>query len=305
MKTTKKHRTTQARTVGELALCAVVLSLCLSGVAQATTISLGEAGLFTALALNNCFVFMGNDPTKVTGDMGIAAGSQGLLDKGTVTGTTFVDPLATVTTGGSWNGTIVNQSLAQAVSHAVAASLAFGGLTANQPNTSLATTTTLNGLSGDNIYLLTGGVNLNSKTLTLNGPADAYFIFNDPDGFFFSSSSIALTGGVTANHVLFNLTGSTAGVEAGLRNSGTFRGTLLAPNRAIQADHLTIEGALIGGRDSTFNTLDKDGASFSLHSEVQVVPKLFQPAPIPDASTILLACFGALQLLAIRKKVFR
>jgi len=28
-------------------------------------------------------------------------------------------------------------------------------------------------------------------------------------------------------------------------------------------------------------------------------------APIPDASTILLACFGALQLLAIRKKVFR
>lgn len=27
--------------------------------------------------------------------------------------------------------------------------------------------------------------------------------------------------------------------------------------------------------------------------------------PIPDASTILLACFGALQLLAIRKKVFR
>ncbi len=28
-------------------------------------------------------------------------------------------------------------------------------------------------------------------------------------------------------------------------------------------------------------------------------------SPIPDASTILLACFGALQLLAIRKKVFR
>jgi len=68
--------------------------------------------------------------------------------------------------------------------------------------------------------------------LTINGGPGDTFVLNDSGGFSFTKSYIKLTGGITANNVLFNVTGSgtTASVSG---DNSIFFGTLLAVNRDI------------------------------------------------------------------------
>lgn len=273
----------------------VALVLCVACVASpvgATTIGLGDAGPYTVLALENSRVFMGNDPTTVNGDMGIAANSVGALDKGTVTGTTYIDPTASVTVGGSWVGTTAALNLSTAVADANTASGLFTAL-GGTPLADMTASLSLTGSGGDNVYALTN-IAMNNKSLTLNGTASDYFIFNVTGKMDWLSSQLVLNG-VSASHVLFNVTGTDPGDPIQLTNAaGLFQGTLLAPNRGIQADHLTINGQLIGGNATGFGTgtPDKDNATMSLHSEVTVNFVAFDPVPEPSALLGGMALFG-------------
>ncbi len=260
--------------------CACTVSVCLA-VPVSASVNLGTAGNYAALSLNNTYVFMGNDTTLVNGNMGIGSGSFGFLQKGTVAGVTYVSTpsVPNVTFGGSWVGTVnTSLNLTQEVADAVAASNAAAGLATNRFDvTALTANTTIVGNGGTNVFSLTS-INLNNKVVTLSGTASDLFIFNVTGDVFYSSTTINLNG-LNAGQVLFNVIGSAHGNDLELRNSGTFRGTLLAPDRAIRVDHLTVVGALIGGRDPTFTGLDKDGSSFSIHSAAQVNHVPFVPAP--------------------------
>jgi hypothetical protein len=176
--------------------------------------------------------------------------------------------------------------LNQATADAVAASAAFAALPVNRPDvTILDNNMTIDAtVSGANVFLLSG-VNLNGKTVILNGMASDYFIFNVTGDLFFSASNINLVGGITASHVLFNFIGPAPGDELVLKNSGNFRGTVLAPDRAIRVDHLTVTGALIGGGDGSFSLLDKAGSSMSVHSAAVVQHAPFTAPEVSPGGT--------------------
>lgn len=277
---------------------------------SATTIGLGSADQYTVFALDQSYSFMGSDLTMVNGNMAIGPNSKGLLQQGTITGTLFIDPTnypLSPATVDVLNGAVTQQrDLTQAVLDAVNASTAFATLPTNRLDvTALTGATTIIADPGDNIFNLTGGVNLSNSMVTLQGSASDYFIFNLPStaNIFFDTSNINLVGGVIPNHILFNVTGSNPGNAVTLQNMGNFRGTILAPNRAIHVSQLNIAGMLIGGRDSTFSGLDANTADISLSSGVQVQCGQFQPQVVPEpVSFLAVAPLSSLALLLRRRR---
>src|SRR5215469_13990829 len=89
--------------------------------------------------------------------------------------------------------TLVAESVGiQAFNDAAALSSAAAGLTATQSFGNLTGNVTINGGSGFNVIDLTGEKN---ATITINGPADAFFIFN-VTGSISTNRPMILTGGV-------------------------------------------------------------------------------------------------------------
>ena len=232
------------------------------------------------------------------------------LKKGVINGDLTYDSSTgsfsvTATVNGTTNSTT---NLSSAVSDAISASGLLSGLSATDSTTSITGTTSLTGNGGDNVLNLTG-VNLNNATLTLNGGIDDYFIFNVSGDFFFSSSDVVLNG-VTADHVIWNvlnvstLDGYLGNFSVELKNSGTFNGTLLAPNRAISVDQLTVNGAIIGGKgvSHVLADIDKDNAGISIHSDATVNYVPFSPVPVPAAVWLFGSGLLGLVGMARRKK---
>ncbi len=137
------------------------------------------------------------------------------------------------------------------------------------------------------------------NTFTINGTASQYVVFNIPDtgghGF---NGSIVLTGGITADHVLFNFdAGNYTTLSGGQTltistNGNTITGIFLDPNGNISIDNSVIDGRVIGGDTQDFQFVS--GA------------ELFAPpstVPLPSAG--LLFGSGLLSLVGLgwrRKK---
>lgn len=259
--------------------------------ALATSISLGTASDFAVLALNGSHVYMGSDATIVNGDFGIGPDSFGALEKGVINGSLYLDLTSTanvtVDPAVTISGSTTAVDLSQPNSDAVAASAALGALPVNRPDvTAITANMNITADSGDNVFSLTT-VDMTAKTLTLSGTADDYFIFNVTGDLHFQASNIVLSGGIGANHVIFNVIGTLPGNQIDLSANGTFRGTILAPDRAIQAEVVLVIGALIGGRDSSFDELDKDGASMSIHSSAEINHVPFEATPSESCISVM------------------
>ena len=80
--------------------------------------------------------------------------------------------------------------------------------------------------------------------------------------------------------------GGLPGNTVDLSGAGTFRGTILAPHRAIHADTLLVIGALIGGMDGSFDELVEDGASMSVHSSATITRTRFVETPAGECIEI-------------------
>jgi hypothetical protein len=114
-------------------------------------------------------------------------------------------------------------------------------------NESAGTLRTINGITYS-VFTVSSFIFNNGTTLTINGNGS-----DDPVVFDFSSSAqfggtIDLTGGLTADQVLFNITGSnTLQINA---NGATEYGDFLDPNGTIQVSHSVVDGRILGGHSS-------------------------------------------------------
>jgi choice-of-anchor A domain-containing protein len=116
------------------------------------------------------------------------------------------------------------------------------------------------------------GINLRrGSKLTLSAPAGSTFVLNVGThllggAFNLSSAQVILTGGLTADDVLFNVLGS-GGVNIA---SSTVNGIILALNRSVNISGGTVDGEIVGG------SINLSGG------------KVIDPPPVvPEANTFL------------------
>lgn len=257
---------------------ALVLGCCIalsSRELRAGVIDLGQAGNYAVFAINQ---FAYNGPGVINGDVAVG-GSTNFASPAQINGTVFLN------TGVSQQGNIVptggftHTNLSQAISDANSAASTLGALTPTQNLGAVGNNATINGSGGLNVVDVSG-INMTSGILTLHGSASDIFVINDSGKFTSSNSAMQLTGGVTPNNVIFNVSGSVAITGGGATN---FEGTILAPNSSVSVHDKTLTGELIG-----LNIADTSGFKVNGPTPPSV------PAPSP-----LIACAGLVGVLGL------
>ncbi len=166
--------------------------------------------------------------------------------------------------------------------------------TAGAPSGNLSSTLTWNGSAGNNVASLTSFNYKSGDTLTLDGGASSYFIFNISGGWSMSAGAkIILGANVSPDHVLFNLLQSAdggTGVDVTANGSATGEGVILALDRDITFD--TPSGGWTG------RLFSDSGNTIHLFSEATIN----QPVVVPEATTLI---SGALLLLPFAASALR
>lgn len=267
---------------------------------QALPISLGVAGpgnwavLETANRASSANVSIANASNAgfITGNVGIN-GKGNLSDSGTpITGDVYADPAAAINSnvGPNVSGSIFQSAAAdtllnQAASDAAAASAAASALFAS----SIANITSGQTLNGGGVFNL-AKIALNNATLTLSGSASDYYVFNISDSLTLSHSSILLSGGLTADNVLFNITrngGTGLGMSGGLSTESVLYGIVLANKSQVSVTPGLVVGEIISG----------DNVSIASGAQVEGIT-------VPDAGgSFALLSLGMGLLVAARRKL--
>lgn len=240
-----------------------VIDLMITVGSTSSSLNLGTAspGTYAMLAIGNTNVAMtGSSVIQGTvANIGVLDGDVSMTGSSEINGTVFVSSANTASvTGSSTVGAVVQNAstdaqLTQASLDAIAASSTYGAMAATNSTKTITGAKTLTGVSGVNVVNLTSFNVTGSKTVTLAGPADAYWIINDSGVFSLDGSSqIMLSGGITADHVLINLTGNG---NLTVNSSSVINGIVLAPYRTTSiGGSSTINGALLAGGDPTSGT---------------------------------------------------
>jgi hypothetical protein len=246
----------------------VATALCASGagVAQAGFVedTLGAAGPadFALLALQTSpsvqIAGANNQPPLpgggVIGNVGIAStATLGVSSPASITGNVLLAPGASTNfsnpgvVGGS---VLTNQNLSPANTAALNAANTFASLAPTQPLGAVNGTTTLNAANPGGVNVVnTSGINLGGgQVLTLSGPAGTQFVINDSGGITLNSGRILLSGGLTPDDVVFNLTnGNTVSTSGGLNNESVINGIVLDATGKFQLTPGLVNGEIIGG----------------------------------------------------------
>jgi hypothetical protein len=213
-------------------------------------IGLGAASQYSIFVINGGELIMNS--STVWGDVALGPGGNAkTLAKTTLDGTFYFHPGTKLSvsekdfldTSGK-TVTFISRDLAQAQADANAASAAFSAMTPNQTYGNVTGNLTMTGTSGINVISMSS-VNVKSRVLTFSGPSDAVFIVNVAGHFEFAQSEIRLTGGVTANNIVWNFptTGNTILLY---KAENIIRGTFLAPQRDVNYHNpASFEGAII------------------------------------------------------------
>ena len=136
---------------------------------------------------------------------------------------------------------------------------------ANQTvNESAGTLETSNGVSY-RVFNVTSYSENNASTVTINGDGSG-----DPVVFNFANNSntnlggqVVLTGGLTADQVMWNFTSSNKQVQLN-NNGGTFAGVLLLPNDQYQSNNSNLNGRVYGSAAGNIQIVS--GANVSMPS---------------------------------------
>jgi hypothetical protein len=216
----------------------------------ARDIGLGAASQYGIFVINGGELIMNS--STVWGDVALGPGGNAkTLAKTTLDGRFYFHPGTSrsvsakdfLDTSGQ-TVTFVSRDLAAAQADANAASAAFAAMAPNQTYGNVTGNLTITGTSGINVISMSS-VNVKSRVLTFSGPADAVFVVNVAGHFEFAQSEMRLTGGVTANKIVWNF--PTAGNTILLyKAENIIRGTFLAPQRDVNYHNpASFEGAII------------------------------------------------------------
>jgi hypothetical protein len=188
---------------------------------------------------------------RVDGDAWLhTGGKKGLSGGAVITGHVFQD---------SAHDAILNQAVTDATNaSATANSLAA---TAGSPTTislsnSSATYSALSlGTNGTYVMKLTDFV-LGNSTITLDGTSTEHFVIDVSRYFLLSGASqVVLEGGLTAQDVLFNVTGTNS-VSSSLSGASKLSGIILAANRTV-----TLSGGSVVNGEIIAQTVTLSGSS--------------------------------------------
>jgi hypothetical protein len=196
-----------------------------------------------------------NNP-GVTGDVAIGGGNGSLL-KSVINGRVFIDGSATpdvhsdfTATGGIFSG----QNLSQDKADILNLSAQIAALSCTQSFGDITNTTTITGAPGQSVanVICVNSINLTKKNLTLvgNNTGTDVFLFNvtSPTALFvLNNAKVLLSGGLTANRVLFNFPGGGGSLQVYKASTApVMNGMLLAPQRDIVIDNPPVVGSVIG-----------------------------------------------------------
>ncbi|MGZ4982875.1 MAG: collagen-binding domain-containing protein [Chthoniobacterales bacterium] len=242
--------------------------------------NLGTAQSFTVLQVGNGSINqqidLNNPQGGITGNVGVTSNGTLQSNGPTITGNLYLGNNASAQFSGSYNnnrpvsgtthlggGSIVGPGsynftsvsdnpqalLNQARLDSINASVAAGRLAATSTLSNITTSMTL---SGTGVYYL-NSLNLGSNaTLTLSGSATDSFVFNISSIFKLVGAQILLTGGLTADHVLFNYTGTTDVTVSG--SNSLLHGIILALNARVNLSPGLMIGQIISGQDISISS---------------------------------------------------
>jgi PEP-CTERM motif len=276
---------------------ASVALLMILGVHQARAgvlTGLGQAGNYAVLGLDT--VSLGTDinasNVTVTGNVGVShLSTLQVMAPSTIIGNVYYQDAGSVTGPGTVTGSLIQQSMTQAV---------LDALNANTQNAMLAPNTTINGdvtsaktftgSGGLNVIDINGNINLNNANITLVGTPSDVFVINVTGDLDLVGTASLLTSGVPNANVLYNFTGgdvSNPGKMTFNTHVGdVVDGTMLAPYYTMNLDG-TWNGELIGGP-----------LNIGLLSNATVNQDSFNPPPsspppgVPEPSSMFLFLLG-------------
>lgn len=237
------------------------LSAC--GIGPAAPGQFSNLAIFTLNAGNgDTDILSGN--AQVQGAVAVAgSGKISLSNFSQIKGNLSYKTNGTLTKGSTTNitGSIYKNSSTDSLLNAGASAALFVSSFANSLNASSGYPTTINSnsslslnSSGLAVLKLTDFKLSNNATLTLQGTASSFYVINVQKDFSLTNAYVKLSGGLTWDHVLFNVRGS-SGLTT-ISGTSEFNGILLAANRTVTLkDNSKLIGAVVA------NTVNLSGNS--------------------------------------------
>ncbi len=232
------------------------------------SINVGATKLFSALAAGDMSAYDNNitGPSLVVGNVGIGGHGNFAMSDGAINGDLYMNDYGTFSMSGpaQINGTkrglhlngisqqsVLDGALADALSlsNAAAAESATTNYTVTQGTfngTTVNTGKSITIVGSGKVVLNLQDFVLTSGTFTLQGTATTTFIVNVARNFSINNSSVVLSGGLLASHVLFNVRGT--GTQVSLNQGTSLTGILLAYNRKIDLSGGKVYGKAIANQ---------------------------------------------------------
>lgn len=271
---------------------------------------LGDAadyGVLTGPSIHN---FQTASDVTITGNVGIGLSANGLdLGGGKIVGNlNFADSSFPTGNGNTVNGTVTGSTnysqsdvttaydtaktlsgtLATETGKALSSSLFTNTGTAQNPVYTLsASQGTYDTSTGNYVFTIAASDFKNLGAFTISGTAAQNVVINiTGNNEVDFSNAISVSGGMTDNNILYNVTGD--GQIKGAAVGATVNGTILGIDNTFNMDSVVIDGRVIGGAS---------GADFQLTSNFY----LNQPTvATPEPSAFVLALTGGIAGLAYR-----
>ena len=241
------------------------------------TINVGSANQFTVLSNGDLTSYDNNitGPSLVIGNVGIGGKGNFSMSDGKVDGDIYMNNFGKFAISGpaqitghrrghpsNWNTTgfdgtdqtsTLNSALSDAMSLSSSAAaeastsnytVTQGTFNGNTVNTGKSIT--ISGPAAGKVVLNLQDFVLTSGTFTLQGTMMTTYIINVSRNFSINNSSVVLSGGLLASHVLFNVKGT--GSQVSLNQGTSLSGTLLAWQRKVDLSGGKVYGRVIGNQ---------------------------------------------------------
>lgn len=197
-----------------------------------------------------------SNPYGVIGDVAVGGGVGSLL-KTVINGRVLINSSASASVHSDFSATggiFFGQNLSQDKADVLNLSAQIAGLAPTQTFADITNTTTITGAPGQSVadVISVNSINLTKKNLTLvgNNTGTDVFLINvtSPTALFvLNNAKVLLSGGLTANRVVFNFPDGGGSLQVYKASSTpVMNGMLLAPQRDIVIDNPPVLGSVIG-----------------------------------------------------------